>query len=168
MAYKWPALDYERVANIRSLAEKCVETLNGKSLFEQFMQQQIVEITLRPLFTLGGMAYEAKKNGLVVYLLHKKEDWPASDAKCITLAHDLGHSFGWEMNGVGLVAKQVWRPREGAPKDIESLEEFADTFAYLWLSYPKNRKSLTKFLEKYKAEKDEEQLTIDVRALWPS
>lgn len=152
--YRWPILDVYGVPDSKALINKCLETLHGLTLMEQFMARTVVAIYGRPMLVAGGLVC-LNGGGFVIYF--DSETQNTADV-CITIAHELGHTFEHRPE----TFKQFLKKRSA--KYIDASEDFAEAFAYRWLTDVKIATELRIFIDRHFVSSEEHQY-IDLKSL---
>lgn len=154
--YRWPILDVYGVPDSEALISKCLETLSGLTLLDQFGVRGIVALYARPLLVEGGLAC-SDISGLV--LMFDPSARNTIDSQCITIAHELGHTFEFRLETFELFVKKR------NSKYIDASEDFAEAFAHRWLADEKKATELRLFLERHFRMLSGEHKYIDLKSL---
>ncbi|MDP2655370.1 MAG: hypothetical protein Q8P17_02320 [bacterium] len=155
MKYRWPILDVYGVPDSEALISKCLETLHGLTLMEQFGTRRIVALYARPLLVEGGLA--CSEDGFVLCFDSSVRDMTGN--RCVTTAHELGHTFEFKLKTLELFIEKR------SSKYVDASEDFAEAFAHRWLSDIRRTSELQLFLERHFAMTFERHTYIDLRSL---
>ncbi len=155
MSYRWPFLDFVNARDSREFAERCVGTLLGKTLIEQLKERKVYELKQVPAFSSGMLGIsEGPPRGFFIFLDcgNKTFPGPTPRRRCLRFAHELGHTFGFDLATLDRLPHMhdadFAKCGEG-DQNITALEEFADDFSYIWMSYVTHRTELEEFLNKH-------------------
>lgn len=149
----------------RTYAEQCVKSLLGKPLVNQLLERKVTVFEKVPLvWSSGGLGVSDDKQGFRIYLSDQTMDRPTTSDDCFTFSHELAHTFLYDIHGLEYLPHTDPKKHDGPDKDdnqiLNCVEDFADEFGYIWLSYSAQRKELDSFLEKYR-----EECLVDITTL---
>lgn len=153
--YRWPILDVYGVPDQETLIEKCLVTLKGLTLLQQFEARSIAVLYARPLLIEGGLG--CAEDGFV--LLFDSTACSSTADQCITIAHEIAHTFEFKLE-----TRELYIGKRSARYTDES-EDFAETFANRWLKDEKTASDLRLFLERYFKMAPEEHRCVRLRLL---
>ena len=152
MSYHWPFLDFVGAKDIHSFAERCVGTLLGKILAEQLEERKVVTFGRLQMLAAGVVLLTDKPcKGFGIYLANTFDlSAPCADT-CVTFAHELGHTFCTNLSTFTSLPHTNYNELTGKKRDnvFCAIEEFADDFAYIWMSFVVHRKQLEEFLKSH-------------------
>lgn len=155
MKYRWPILDVYDVPNSEALISKCLGSLRGLTLIEQFRVRGIIALHARPLLIDGGLACPDTRGFALLF------DSIGCDttSRCITIAHELGHTFEFNLETFELFFKKR------NARYIGASEDFAEVFANRWLADKKRTNELRLFLERHFRMPSGEHKYVDLKSL---
>ena len=167
MRKKWPFLDYYGVETPRDFAVKCVETLIGKTLQQQLQERNVIFLEFFRTLYSGNLAacFDKSRHGFSGGFGIVLSVYSSSESQSIAFAHELAHTFQYDVQTGKLLCcdsihgKKDWRG-----------EDFAESFAHLWLSYGRHRHNLEELFMVYEELHPEinEEYVVDFKSLWPA
>ncbi len=125
MASTWPLLDVYHVSTQEELVAKCLGTLRGLRLIEQFNARNVTTLQMMPLPFPGRLALTSEMNG--GFVIHLNAEIKEDTILCRTVAQELGRTFEYD-------PRTRRRFTDASLRWLPASENFAKAFGREWLS----------------------------------
>lgn len=155
MKYRWPFLDHVKAPDSHTFAARCVGELLGKPLLQQLKERRVFGFCRRPLLRQAGLGLYTKRFPIQGFQIYVSSDLGVGSVEeCFSFAHELGHTFGYNLKTLARLPGANPHTRKKGQKGgriHRCLENFCDEFGYLWMSHTQNRRELENFLHEHSA-----------------